>query len=161
MLYRSFKPEDFDALYAIEEICFQPPFRFGRRYLRRLIDSPNGATWIAEADGRMTGFAVVEWTLETTEAVAYLQTIEVAPEQRGRGVASELLQRIESSASAAGASILWLHVDATNAGAIRFYEKHGYAFYGGEDHYYAPGRGALIYRKPLLQNEGASQRRTP
>ena len=29
MKYRPYKPEDFEALYALEEACFQPPFRFG------------------------------------------------------------------------------------------------------------------------------------
>jgi ribosomal-protein-alanine N-acetyltransferase len=148
MLYRLFKPEDFDALYAIEEICFQPPFRFGRRYMRRLIDAPNSATWIAE-DGRMAGFAIAEWTQEWASVSAYLQTIEVGPEHRSRGVGSELLCRAESSMHAAGASTFWLHVDASNARAIRFYETRGYALCGTEDDYYAPGRGALIYRKAL------------
>jgi hypothetical protein len=36
MLYRRYLPEDFNALYAIEEACFQQPFRFGRRYMRQL-----------------------------------------------------------------------------------------------------------------------------
>lgn len=149
MLYRTFKPEDFDSLYAIEETCFLAPLRFTRNYMRRIIDAPNGATWIAEEAGTMAGFAVAEWTPMKSEVVAYLQTIEVAPAMRKRGVAGELLRRIEMSVGAAGASTLWLHVDTVNAPAIRLYERHGYAFYGGEDHYYGPGRGALIYRKVI------------
>jgi len=149
MLYRPVKPEDFDALYAIEEICFQPPFRFGRRYMRRLIDAPSSATWIAEEDGRMAGFAIVEWKQEMAGAGAYLQTIEVRPEQRSRGIGSELLRRAEASVREAGASTLWLHVDAANSGGIRLYKAHGYVLYGREEHYYAPGRGALIYWKSL------------
>lgn len=149
MLYRTVKAEDFDSLYAIEEICFQPPLRFSRSYMRRIINAPGGATWIAEEKGTMAGFAVSEWTPVKSEVVAYLQTIEVAPPMRKRGVAGELLGRIEMSAHAAGASTLWLHVDIVNAPAIRLYERHGYAFYGEEDHYYGPGRGALIYRKRL------------
>ena len=30
MNYRLFEPDDFDELYAIEEMCFQPPLRFSR-----------------------------------------------------------------------------------------------------------------------------------
>jgi ribosomal protein S18 acetylase RimI-like enzyme len=154
MQYRSFMPEDFDSLYAIEEMCFQPPLRFSRGYLRRLIDAPNGATCLAEENGRIAGFAVAEWTFDRTETNAYLQTIEVASEFRNRGVASELLRRVESSARAACASTLWLHVDAKNGAAIRLYEKHGYGFFCEEDHYYGPGRGALIYQKRLQEKEG-------
>jgi [ribosomal protein S18]-alanine N-acetyltransferase len=158
MFYRLFRPDDFEALYAIEKVCFQPPFRFDRAFMRRIVEAPNGATWIAEEEGEMAGFAVVEWTLET-DAFAYLQTIEVLPGQRGRGVASELLQRSESSARTAGAPSLWLHVDATNTDAIRLYEKHGFIFQARRDHYYPQGRDALIYRKPLEQ-EDASKPRT-
>jgi [ribosomal protein S18]-alanine N-acetyltransferase len=148
MLYRLFKPEDFEALYAVEKICFQPPFRFGRAFMRSIVEASNGATWIAEEAGKLAGFAVVEWTPER-DFFAYLQTIEVLPQQRGRGVASELLRRIEASSSSAGASSLWLHVDATNTYAIRLYEKHGFDLQGKDDHYYARDRGALIYRKRL------------
>lgn len=153
MIYRPFKPEDFEALYSVEKICFQPPLRFGRAFMRRIVEAANGATWIAEEDGKMAGFAVVEWTLET-DFFAYLQTIEVLPQHRKHGVASALLQRIESSSSTAGASTLWLHVDAANDDAIRLYERHGFAFQGKKDHYYARDRGALIYRK-LLEGRGA------
>lgn len=153
MLFRLFKPEDFEALYAVEKICFQPPLRFGRTFMRRIVEAANGATWIAEEGGKMAGFAVVEWTRET-DFFAYLQTIEVLPQHRKQGVASALLQRIESSSSTAGASSLWLHVDASNADAIRLYKRHGFAFQGKKDHYYGRDRGALIYRK-LLEGEGA------
>ena len=64
MIYRLYRPEDFAALYAIEELCFQPPFRFGRGFMRSLIDDVHSATWIAEADGQLAGFAVVDWRRE-------------------------------------------------------------------------------------------------
>ncbi len=149
MLYRLYNAEDFAALYAIEEVCFQAPFRFGRRYMRQLVNSSDAATWVAEKNGRMAGFAVVEWTGAVNDAVAYIQTIEVAPEQRGRGVGGELLRRIEGSAKAEGAQTIWLHVDAENGDAIRLYEAHGYRCDGQKDGYYPHGRPALVYGKPL------------
>jgi ribosomal protein S18 acetylase RimI-like enzyme len=149
VLYRLYKPEDFAALYAIEEACFQPPHRFSRVYMRQLIQQPNAATWIAEDSGRMCGFALVEWTREAAEAEAYIQTLEVVPDMRGHGVGGELLRRMEHSANAAGASLIWLHVDAENAAAIRVYEAHGFVLGGKEEDYYGRGRAALIYAKAL------------
>ena len=149
MLYRSYKPEDFVALYAIEERCFQPPLSFSRRHIRQLVTSPHAATWIAEDDGRMAGFAIVQWAEEAGRVIAYIQTIEVAPEQLRQGIGNELLGRIEGSARAAGAQAIWLHVDAQNAGAIRLYEANGYRSVGREENYYARNRAALIYAKPL------------
>ncbi len=148
MLYRPYKPEDFAALYAIEEACFQPPLRFGRGYMRQLVASSQGATWIAEEEGRMAGFAIVDW-IEDAGAAAYIQTIEVVAEARSRGAGGELLRRMEASARAAGAATIWLHVDAENAPAIRLYENHGYRREGREDRYYGRGRAALIYSKHL------------
>ncbi len=163
MLYRLFKPEDFDPLYALEELCFEPPSRFGRRYMRLLVSRANAATWIAEEDGRLWGFAIVEWAEGRRGApsdrssslgcrrgvTAYIQTIEVAPEARGRGVGGALLGNIEGSARAAVAGLIWLHVEAANAAAIRLYEARGYACDGRQENYYPHGRAALIYVKRL------------
>ena len=149
MLYRPFHPDDFAQLYAIEEVCFQPPLRFRRRYIRRLAESPHTITWIAEEDGRMAGFAVADCSHTIDGIFAYIQTIEVLPAFRRRGVGSELLRRIEDSVRTRGAEAIWLHVDPQNAGAIRLYESHGYACEGRKENYYAQGHAALIYRKPL------------
>jgi ribosomal protein S18 acetylase RimI-like enzyme len=146
---RPYTPQDFAGLYAIEEACFEPPFRFGRGYMRQLVNSPNAATWIAEEEGRMAGFAIVEWTREAGDAMAYIQTIEVAPAFRSRGIGGGLLQRIESSACNAGSQSIRLHVDAENAAAIRVYEANGYRCTDREEGYYPQGRAALIYGKPL------------
>ena len=95
MLYRWYKAEDFAALYAIEEVCFQPPHRFGRGYIRQLIRQRDAATWIAEDGGRMAGFGIVEWSEEPVGTVAYVQTLEVLPDGRGQGVGGELLRCLE------------------------------------------------------------------
>ena len=147
VLFRLYQSGDFDSLYAIEEICFQPPLRFPRRYMRELVASPDAATWIAEADGRMAGFAIVEWSRAEGETQAYIQTLEVDPEQRRKGLGAELLRRLETSARAAGAALIWLHVDAQNSSAIQLYEAHGYEHQGREENYYAGKRDALIYVK--------------
>lgn len=149
MDYRLYVPEDFEGLYAIEEVCFQPPFRFGRGYMQRLVRRASAVTWIAEDAGKMAGFAVVEMAKRTDGTLAYIVTIEVLPEFRKCGAGSELLRLIESSAGAANTQTLWLHVDATNAGAIRLYEAHGYRCEGRVENFYAARRAALVYRKGL------------
>ncbi len=149
MLYRLYKPEDFDQLYALEKLCFEPPQRFSRRYMRSLVSRANGATWIAEEAGRLMGFAIVDWREGKQGVTAYIQTIEVAPEERSRGVGRELLSRIEGSVRDAGAGLIWLHVEATNAEAIRLYESQGYLCESRKENYYPLGRAALIYAKSL------------
>lgn len=146
MDYRLYKPEDFAALYAIEKLCFEPPRRFGRIFMRRLILHQRVATWIAEDAAVMRGFGIVVWSVESG---AYVQTLEVLPEARGRGIAAELLRRLEGSAAAAGAGMIRLHVDAENAPAVRVYERAGYLLREREQNYYGRGRAGLAYEKAL------------
>jgi ribosomal-protein-alanine N-acetyltransferase len=155
VLYRLYNSQDLDELYAIEEVCFELPDRFGRRYMGQLVGSSNGATWIAEQNRRMAGFAIVEWAQDADETIAYIETIEVLPADRGQGVGSRLLDRIEASACSANAAWIWLHVDAANEGAIRLYEAHGYSCEGRHEDYYGPSRAALIYTKPLVSETTA------
>jgi [ribosomal protein S18]-alanine N-acetyltransferase len=147
--YRPYHPDDFAQLYAIEETCFRPPIRFSRRYMREIIARVNSATWIAEENCRLAGFAIVDFAGEMEGTIAYIQTIEVSPEHRKQGLGAELLRRVEDSARAAGADVIWLHVDAQNDAAIRLYSAHGYRREGRQDHYYAKGRAAEIYVKSL------------
>jgi ribosomal-protein-alanine N-acetyltransferase len=117
--------------------------------MRQLVSRANAAAWIAEEDGRLWGFAIVEWSEERRGVTAYIQTIEVAPEARGRGVGGALLDSIEGSARTAGAGLIWLHVEVANWGAIRLYEAQGYACDGRQENYYLHDRAALIYVKRL------------
>jgi ribosomal protein S18 acetylase RimI-like enzyme len=149
MLYRLYQPRDFDALYAVEQSCFALPLRFSRAYMSKLVGSSNAATWIAEEEGVLAGFAIVEWTQETGETAAYIDTIEVAPAWRKRGLGAELLRRVAASAAAAGASFIWLHVETENLAAIALYESSGYLRQGREERFYASSRAAYLYAKRL------------
>jgi ribosomal-protein-alanine N-acetyltransferase len=150
MIFRTYTPDDFDALYALEERCFDPTFRFPRPTLRSLVRRPNSATWIAEDDESVAGFAIIHWNKKEPGTPAYIQTIEVDPDARNRGVGGELLRRIEQAAREAGATLIWLHVDAKNADAVRLYERRGFCLNGREEDFYPMGRAALIYIKELV-----------
>jgi ribosomal protein S18 acetylase RimI-like enzyme len=155
MLYRRYQPADFTALYALEEVCFEPPVRYSRAWMRKLIANSNSATWIAEDNKTMAGFSIVEWTTVPKGTIGYIQTIEVHPALRRRGVAAELLRRAEDSARAAGAKSIWLHVDVENAAAIQLYRSRGYVQKGREEHYYARHRPAFVYAKRLAAESQA------
>ncbi|HTW81673.1 MAG TPA: N-acetyltransferase [Terracidiphilus sp.] len=149
MRYRPYQLADFAQLYAVEEVCFQPPYRFSRSYLRQIVARPDAATWMAEENGTIAAFAIVEWAIDSANPTAYIQTIEVLPNFRRMGVAGELMRRLEGSAIEAGACLIWLHVDAENLAAIRLYEKKGFIRQGREENYYPRGQDALIYAKTL------------
>jgi ribosomal protein S18 acetylase RimI-like enzyme len=151
--YRLYHPADFEQLYAIEEACFDSVLRFDRRYMMQLTERASSATWTAEwtakESTRLAGFVIVEWTRMLRGIVAYIQTIEVDPAFRRRGVARELLRLAEDSARHAHATYIWLHVDETNSAALALYRDCGYERHGNHPSYYQNGHGAEIYAKPL------------
>lgn len=149
MRLRTYTQEDFEALYAIEELCFEDPFRFSRRYMKKLLEASNSAAWIADTDKAMAGFAILEWNSELYGTNAYIVTLEVAPAFRRRGIGASLLAQCEDHATRIGASILWLHVATENVSAIRLYEAHGFKYIDREEDFYAIGRGAQVHAKKL------------
>ncbi len=149
MQYRLYHPDDFEQLYAIEEACFDSTLRFDRHYMKQLTERDSSATWTAEEKNRLAGFAILEWTRMLRGIVAYIQTIEVDPAFRRRGIARELIRRAEESAREARATYIWLHVDETNAGAIALYQGCGYQRHGRHESYYENGHAAEIYARPL------------
>lgn len=149
MILRPYIPSDFSALYRVEELSFVPPLRFDRRYMRRLVKKSKAAVWVAEVDGQIVGFAIAERSRSREQTVAYIQTIEVLSDFRGRGIATQLLMHIEETVRQAGASILWLHVDSTNSSAVRLYQSQGYVALGREENFYPQGNAAIAFRKQL------------
>ena len=77
---------------------------------------------IAETDGALIGFVTVD------PDTMYLDQLVVAPEHWGSGISAALLEEAKRL-SPKGLDLL---VNKDNARAIRFYEKHGFAF-AGED----------------------------
>jgi ribosomal protein S18 acetylase RimI-like enzyme len=69
--------------------------------------------WVREKDGAIVGFAAFDETR--------LDHLYVDPEHTGRGVGSALLAHVKSSRP--GGFDLWTF--QANAGARRFYERHG------------------------------------
>lgn len=59
--------------------------------------------------------------------VALLDELYVVPELRGRGIGTELLAGARAEARARGAELMEVNVDSPDAGARRFYERHGFA----------------------------------
>jgi len=70
--YRLYTPADFPALYAVEELCFQPPWCFSRAYMRQIVRNPQSATWIAEEGSDLAGLVVVQWKARQGEPTAYI-----------------------------------------------------------------------------------------
>ena len=150
MKLRGYVPADLDALVALDDLCFEPPFRFPRASMRRFAEAKNAQVTLAESPaGTLAGFCILHIEAAVRNPAGYIVTLDVAPEHRRQGVAGELMERAESQAQAAGCVAVALHVFPGNAAAIRFYERRGYLFSHSAASFYARGVDALVYHKPL------------
>ena len=140
---REYRPGDWQAMHALDLVCFEPVFQFSRGAMHRFAEAPGAIVVLAEATAELVGFCVVNMEQQT----GYVVTLDVAPPWRRRGLARRLMAELESKAHAAGATAMTLHVFTGNAGAIQFYESIGYGRLGRAEAFYGRGLDALIYRK--------------
>lgn len=135
------RPEDTDAIAALERRCFSDPWPaavIGRRIGRFL------AAWAA--DGALTGYLCLSHVLDEGS----IDNVAVAPECRRQGTADALLDAALAEAGTLGFSFITLEVRASNAPAIALYEKHGYARVGVRPGYYeAPREDAILMTRFL------------
>ena len=107
--------------------------------------------WVAEVDGKIVGFAAVEFVPWHVRLI--LWHLYVTPAQRGQGIARKLMARVEEHGRERGASHVWLETSNVNPPGIAAYERLGYALCGAdvlfyEDMPYADER-ALYFAKKL------------
>jgi ribosomal-protein-alanine N-acetyltransferase len=142
---RSYRPGDWQAMYALDLVCFEPVFQFSRGAMRGFAETPGAITVLAEAGGQLAGFCVTQLEQRT----GYVVTLDVAPAWRRRGLARRLMAEVESRLHSAGAVQMELHVFTGNEEAIRFYEAIGYTQAGTAIDFYAQNLNALLYSKKL------------
>lgn len=108
--------------------------------------------WVAEIDGVICGFAVVEYVPWQQRLVLWFLYIE--PASRRRGVGRALLSAVEQHARSIGARQVWLETSNVNVPGVRAYERLGYALCGVDALYYGsymPGESALYLAKPIAR----------
>src|SRR5580698_5724220 len=144
---RKYDSDDLEAMFRLDEACFEEPFRFTQTAMRRFAESRKARVVIAESDGTLAGFAI----LHVEGHVGYVVTLDVAEAFRRSGVARQLMQALENEAVQAGCAVVGLHVFVGNDSAIRFYERNGYARAGVVSAFYGGGLDAWMYGKKLMQ----------
>ena len=159
MRLREYSSADLGPIFALDEVCFEPPFRFSARAMRQFAEARNALTVIAEAEtGEIAGFCIAHVERTRGTLSAYIVTLDVDPKQRRSGLASQMVERIEQQAREAGCNAMALHVSTENQGAIEFYERNGYERSHMVKSFYGLGRDAYVYRKPLAStNERARE----
>src|SRR5580698_6100783 len=91
---RKYDSDDLEAMFRLDEACFEEPFRFSQTAMRRFVESRKARVVIAESDGALAGFAI----LHVEGRVGYVVTLDVSEEFRRRGLARQLMQAMEQYA---------------------------------------------------------------
>jgi [ribosomal protein S18]-alanine N-acetyltransferase len=144
-LIRTLSFSDLPAIMEIERASFSTPWREATfvGLLRRTDTDLIGAT----RTGRLVGYCVC-WTVGDQ---AELGNIAVAPQERGHGTGTRLVEAGLSHVRRRGASECFLEVRESNANARSIYEKCGFETVGRRRNYYSrPSEDALVMRRELI-----------
>jgi len=130
---RSYHPLDFERLYQIDRICFEPDLAYSHSELGFYLRDPRSVVRVAEVSGEIAGFVLgrVE-----QDSIAHVITLDVAPEARRRGLGTRLMRAIHREFLRCNAEISVLEVSTENTGARRFYERLQYRYAGMLPGYY-------------------------
>jgi [ribosomal protein S18]-alanine N-acetyltransferase len=136
---RNIRPKDLEALYLLDQVCFERDIAYTRGQLRHFLSRENASGVVAEVDGDLAGFAVGH----RSGPRGHVVTIDVASAYRRRGVGRALLRDLVRRLEESGARRVRLEVDLRNAGAIRFYESMGFQETRRLRDYYGSGLDGL------------------
>jgi ribosomal-protein-alanine N-acetyltransferase len=129
---------DAPVMDRVSREAFDPSYgeAWSASQLSNAFSLPNAAVEIAYVDDEAVSFALTRRILDEAE----LLLIAVAPKWRGQGVASKLMQTVLDTATASGASSMFLEVRSGNTAASQLYTRFGfvpvgrrYGYYTGRD----------------------------
>jgi ribosomal-protein-alanine N-acetyltransferase len=135
---RNYRPTDFDLLWQIDQLCFPPGIAYTQMELGGFISRRNAITLVAElrepsaepsqtnvAHGspRLVGFVVAH---PVRAKYGRILTLDIHPDSRRLGLASQLMDACESRLKALGCAAVYLETAVDNAAALRLYRKLGY-----------------------------------
>lgn len=149
---REYRAADFEAIYAIDQVCYPADIAYSRGELRWYQSLPGAECLVAEIRGsakaspkKIAGFVITA----RQDVHAHIITIDVLELHRRAGLGASLLRRAEASLRKRGAREVWLETATNNEAAIAFWHKHGYRTRGRIRNYYPGGLDAFSMSKPL------------
>jgi ribosomal-protein-alanine N-acetyltransferase len=142
---RPYKPEDFEALYEIDQACYAADVAYTRPEMHAYLRFPGADCLIAAIRSKPIGFCLTSHR----EHRGHIITIDVLEAYRRHKIGSRLLEAVESRLAKSGVSEVILETATENHSAIAFWEKHGYRTRGIWKGYYPRGRDAYAMIKSI------------
>ena len=161
IVLRSYRPEDFEALYLIDQACYASDTAYSRADLQTYLAFPGAECVVAEMqagpgsrDGRGnapgTSDKIIGFCVSVHRgAGGHIITMDVIKACRRHGVGSALLAEVEQRLGRAGVEHVSLETATDNAAGVAFWRKHGYRSCGMKRGYYPRGRDAYAMMKVI------------
>lgn len=130
--------DDLKALYEIELLCFQHPWK-EKDLIYELEENPVSNFWVIEINNQIVGFSDYWVTFDS----ATIAQIAIHPTFRRNHLASALMKDIIDDCYAKKVTSLTLEVRKGNEKAIGLYLKHGFEKIVVKPHYYTDGEDAI------------------
>jgi tRNA threonylcarbamoyl adenosine modification protein YeaZ/ribosomal-protein-alanine acetyltransferase len=137
---------DIPALVGLDKEIFpESPWSSGQ-FKEELAGVPRTHKYlVATESGRIVGYGGVAIVGD----VADIHTLAVIPSHRRAGLASKILDQLESWAATKGIDALMLEMREGNEAAQPLYEARGYQAISKRKNYYRTGMDAIIMRKEV------------
>lgn len=141
---RPYRAQDFDRLWEIDQLCFPEGIAYTQMELDGFLRRRNAIALVAEGDAgdpdtgadpakadpgvirpqsRVVGFVVAH---RQREKVGRIVTLDILPEARRQGLASQLMRECEDRLRAAGCNRVYLETAVNNQPAVQLYSQLGY-----------------------------------
>jgi [ribosomal protein S18]-alanine N-acetyltransferase len=150
LILRPYQPSDFEALLAMDQVCFPKTIAYGRREMKSYLQSEGSHCIVAEIPGPANPKMIAGFILtERSGEFAHIITLDVLEHFRRQSVGSRLLGAAEREAFADGVALMYLETATTNKAAIALWNKHGYRETGTIENYYGRSQNAFEMQKSL------------
>ena len=146
---RAYKPEDLEALWRLDQRCFEEGIAYSRTELQQFVHLKTAFTLVAtpDASDEIYGFIIGH---RRRGGFGHILTIDVEPDFRQHGVGTLLLQSAQERLAREGCRTMFLETAVNNIAALAFYKRHGYSVVRTLPRYYqATGVDAFLMSRPL------------
>jgi len=126
--------DEIDAIVEIEKKCFPGKVAYSKRQLEHLILNADSDCLVEKEDGVIRAFLIV--TYRPGSLTCNIETIDVDPAFKNRGIGLKLLKAAETDMKRRAMRWSQLEVSEGNEAALNIYRKAGYTFKERLEGYY-------------------------
>ena len=142
-MLRKWEQCDNERITYLEKICFSDPWNFDM--VCETANHTNFYGVVCEEGGKVVGYAGAIFVFDSAD----IALVAVDPDYRRRGIAFDMLKKLESELFEKGVENLFLEVRVSNLSAQSLYLKFGFNPIGKREKYYENAEDAIVMLKVL------------